>query len=72
MRHQHLSFPQTKELKEKFKGEINRLFEGNDITFYLDADGVVKRYLPLELDSLINSLHIHIRCKIELDDKFSY
>lgn len=58
MRHHHLSFPQTKELKEKFRGEINRLFERNGIVFYLDVDGFVKRHLPLELDSLINSLYI--------------
>ena len=28
------------------------------VYFYVDADGVVNRHLPLELDCLINSLYI--------------
>jgi len=44
--------------KESFRQEINQLFERNQIVFYLDKDGKVKRNLPLEMDNLVNNLPI--------------
>jgi len=58
-RHFHLSFPDTTRNKESFRKEVNRLFERNGIVFFLNEDGLVKRYLPLELDRLISTLEVN-------------
>lgn len=58
-RHNHLSFPDTNNLREKFRGEINKLFERNGIVFYLDNDGQIKRQLPIEMDFLISKLIVN-------------
>lgn len=55
-KHYHLIFPDTEKYKEKFRKKVNEIFERNGIIFYLDEDGLVKRHLPLGLDSLINNL----------------
>lgn len=59
MKHNHLSFSEDNELKNTYLKEINRLFERNGITFYLDSDGMIKRHLPLELDTLLNNMIIN-------------
>jgi hypothetical protein len=48
----------TQDKKESFRQEINQLFERNQIVFYIDSDGLIKRHLPLEMGNLINNLPV--------------
>jgi hypothetical protein len=40
---------ETEHKKELFRNEINQLFERNQIVFYIDSDGSIKRQLPVEM-----------------------
>ncbi|MEW5567688.1 hypothetical protein [Rossellomorea marisflavi] len=48
----------TDESKKSFQKEVNQLFERNQIVFYLDDDGSIKRQLPVEMGNLITNLPV--------------
>ncbi|MFE4522010.1 AbiJ-NTD4 domain-containing protein [Cytobacillus firmus] len=56
--HYHLSFPDTENANEKFRLDVNRIFERNGIVFYLDAEGMIKRHLPSDMNNLLENLII--------------
>lgn len=56
--HTHLSFKETKESREKFRNEVNRIFQRNRVIFSLDKDGKMKRALPLEMDTIIKNINL--------------
>ncbi|HHW57330.1 MAG TPA: hypothetical protein GXX15_06645 [Clostridia bacterium] len=56
--HYHYNFTKSNKQKERFREEINRLFERNGIVFYLDKDGMIKRILPTGMDYLISNLKV--------------
>lgn len=58
-RHYHLMIKETREVRDKFRTEINRLFERNRIVFYLSEEGEIKRRLPLEMDTLIKNINLN-------------
>jgi hypothetical protein len=64
--HYHLSFPDTENDKEKFRSDINRIFERNGNIFYLDADGMIKRHLPTDMNNLLENLIVK-----SLDDRLN-
>ena len=57
-RHYHISFPNRENEKEKFRIEVNRIFERNGVVFYLDNDSMVKRHLPTQLDAVLQNINI--------------
>ncbi|PWK07036.1 AbiJ-NTD4 domain-containing protein [Tumebacillus permanentifrigoris] len=56
--HYHLEFLDTHYEREKFRTEVNQIFSRNGIVFYLDTDGMVKRYLPTQLDEVLQNLNV--------------
>ncbi|WP_322421777.1 hypothetical protein [Jeotgalibacillus haloalkalitolerans] len=48
----------TNEKKEAFRKEVNQIFERNQIVFYVDENGNIKRQLPIEMGNLINDLPV--------------
>lgn len=62
-KHYHIFFPGSKDDKEKFRSEVNQIFERNGIVFYLDNDGVVKRKLPTQLDTVLHNLNVKSKDK---------
>lgn len=57
-RHNHYEVKETRNERNNFKNEVNRIFERNRIIFFLDEDGKVKRKLPLEMDSIIKNINL--------------
>lgn len=57
--HYHCIIKETREFRDKFRTEINRLFERNRIVFYLNEEGEIKRRLPLEMDTLIKNINLN-------------
>lgn len=56
--HNHYKVKKTRDERNNFKDEINRIFERNGIIFFLDEDGKIKRKLPLEMDSIIRNINL--------------
>lgn len=52
--HYHLSFTNTNESRQKFREEINSLFERNGIAYQLKEDGKIIRLLNPELAELVS------------------
>lgn len=48
----------TEQKRESYRNEVNQLFERNQIVFYIDNDGSIKRQLPVEMGNLINNLPV--------------
>ncbi|AXI31468.1 hypothetical protein CIB87_21380 [Priestia megaterium] len=57
--HYHLVFPKTEAVKEKFRNEINRIFERNGVVFYLEQDGEIKRHLPSAMNNLLQNIIVN-------------
>ncbi|MGG0887939.1 AbiJ-NTD4 domain-containing protein [Brevibacillus parabrevis] len=57
-KHHHIFFPGTNNEKEKFRVEVNQIFARNGVVFYLDSDGMVKRHLPTQLDTVLQNLNV--------------
>ncbi|UNL92779.1 hypothetical protein CPY53_04050 [Paenibacillus polymyxa] len=55
-RHYHLVLLQTTKEKDSLRGEINLIFRRNNLNFYLDLDGEVKRRLPRAFDELVSGV----------------
>lgn len=51
--HHHLAFKGTEKSKQKFREEINILFERNGIAFHLDIDGKIKKVIPEVFNNVI-------------------
>ncbi|PJN56133.1 hypothetical protein PAEVO_28560 [Paenibacillus sp. GM2FR] len=62
-KHHHIFFPGSENDKEKFRSEVNQIFQRNGIVFYLDKDGVVKRKLPTQLDAVLQNLNVRSKDK---------
>lgn len=56
--HYHIDFLDTRNERERFRNEVNQIFERNGIVFYLDKDGMVKRKLPTALDAVLQNLNV--------------
>jgi hypothetical protein len=52
--HYHWTFLDTGKSKQKFKDEINTLFERNGVAFLLNKEGKVIRIIPEEFQQIIN------------------
>lgn len=52
--HYHLTFKDTGKSKQKFKDEINSLFERNGIAYLLNKEGKITRIIPEEFKHIIN------------------
>ncbi|WP_099157560.1 AbiJ-NTD4 domain-containing protein [Virgibacillus ndiopensis] len=60
-KHFHIFFPETQNEKENFREEVNQILGRNGLAFYLDKDGMIKRQLPTQLDSLLQNLNIRTK-----------
>ncbi|QWG56868.1 hypothetical protein EXW50_16290 [Bacillus mycoides] len=57
--HYHVNFLDTKNEREQFRKELNQIFSRNGIVFYLDDEGIIKRQLPIQLDTVLQNLHVY-------------
>jgi AbiJ N-terminal domain 4 len=62
-KHYHIFFPETQYEKENYRIEVNQIFERNGIVFYLDSDGMVKRQLPTQLETVLQNLNVKSKDK---------
>ncbi|TCK61549.1 hypothetical protein [Seleniivibrio woodruffii] len=58
MKHHHIKEIVTEDAKNKFREEVNQLFERNGVVFYLDQNGSIKRKLQTGMQNLINKIDI--------------
>lgn len=56
--HYHLIHRDTIHAQERFRHEVNHIFERNGIVFFLDEDGLIKRHLPQEMNKLLQNLKV--------------
>jgi len=56
--HNDLIVEDTNDSKEKFRQEINKILERNGVKFYIDDNGEVKRYLPIQIEQIIKNINL--------------
>lgn len=57
-KHNHLQFLSLGDSRNAFREEINKIFERNQIIFYLDEDGKVKRRIPIGMQEIIKKINL--------------